>query len=153
MDICTTIPPVGEAELPNTWIKSSYSAFKENFERNSFEVTHKLARHPLLQLPQLLELADRSLKTRPSDLYFDMGDVVPGQKWKDTNREFSPLSALRQLEESNAWFIFRSAQKDPAYTASCSVRRSRRSSGWSATASKRRFLSRTSSFSRPRRNG
>ncbi|WP_321920393.1 transcriptional regulator [Paraburkholderia tropica] len=116
MDICTTIPPVGEAELPNTWISSSYSAFKENFERNSFEVTHKLARHPLLQLPQLLELADRSLKARPSDLYFDMGDVVPGQKWKDTNREFSPLSALRQLEESNAWFIFRSAQKDPAYT-------------------------------------
>src|SRR5262249_23928639 len=45
----------------------------------------------------------------------DMGDVAPGQKWKDTNRSFHPLTALRQLQDSDAWFIFRSTQRDPAY--------------------------------------
>lgn len=112
----TTVPPVLEAALPDKWIDADASVFRENFERKSFDVSHHLASHPLLQLPQLMELAERTLKTRPADLYYDMGDVAPGQKWKDTNRAFSPLNALEQLEDSNAWFIFRGPQQDPAYT-------------------------------------
>ena len=112
----STVPPVLETTLPDQWIDSDSSLFRENFERKSFEVAHHLASHPLFQLPQLMGLAERSLKTRPLDLYYDMGDVAPGQKWRDTNRAFSPLNALTQLEESDAWFIFRSAQRDPLYT-------------------------------------
>ena len=111
----STVPPVLEATLPDKWIDADSSAFRENFERKSFEVSHHLASHPLFQLPQLMDLAERTLKTRPSDLYYDMGDVAPGQKWRDTNHAFSPLNALKQLEDSDAWFIFRSAQRDPAY--------------------------------------
>src|ERR1700761_1037653 len=110
------VPPVLEATLPDKWIDSDSSLFRENFERKSFEVAHHLAGHPLFQLPQLMGLAERTLKTRPFDLYYDMGNVAPGQKWRDTNRAFSPLNALTQLEESDAWFIFRSAQRDPLYT-------------------------------------
>jgi hypothetical protein len=112
----STVPPVLEATLPDKWIDSDSSLFRENFERKSFEVAHHLAGHPLFQLPQLMGLAERTLKTRPFDLYYDMGNVAPGQKWRDTNRAFSPLNALTQLEESDAWFIFRSAQRDPLYT-------------------------------------
>ncbi|MFD1559281.1 transcriptional regulator [Paraburkholderia silviterrae] len=111
----STVGPVLEATLPDKWIDADPSVFQENFERKSFEVSHHLVCHPLFQLPQLMDLADRTLRTRPSDLYYDMGDIAPGQKWKDTNRAFSPLNALRQLEDSNAWFIFRSTQRDPAY--------------------------------------
>jgi hypothetical protein len=111
-----TVPPVLEARLPDPWIEADPAVFRKNFDRTSFEVSHHLASHPLFQIPRLMELAERTLKTRPSDLYYDMGDVAPGQKWKDTNRAFSPLKALQQLEDSDAWFIFRSTQRDPAYT-------------------------------------
>ncbi|MCP3709192.1 transcriptional regulator [Paraburkholderia sp. CNPSo 3274] len=111
----TTVPPVLGTTLPDKWIDADASVFRENFERKSFDVSHHLASHPLFQLPQLMELAERTLKTRPADLYYDMGDVAPGQKWNDTNRAFSPLNALQQLEDSNAWFIFRGPQQDPAY--------------------------------------
>jgi hypothetical protein len=109
--------PALEAALPDRWIEADASVFRERFDRTSFELTHHLASHPLFELPRLMELAERTLRACPSDLYYDMGDVAPGQKWKDTNRAFSPLKALRQLEDSSAWFIFRSAQRDPAYTA------------------------------------
>jgi hypothetical protein len=112
----STGTPALETTLPDKWIEANSSVFQENFDRMSFEISHHLAGHPLFQLPQLMELAERTLRTRPSDLYYDMGDIAPGQKWKDSKRTFSPLKALRQLEDSGAWFIFRSAQKDPAYT-------------------------------------
>lgn len=114
MDL-STVEAVIDATLPGKWIDADASVFRENFERRSFEVFHRLASHPLFQLPNLMDLAKRTLKTRPSDLYHDMGSVAPGQKWKDVNRAFSPLNALRQLEDSDAWFIFRSTQRDPAY--------------------------------------
>ncbi|SDI29080.1 hypothetical protein SAMN04487926_114207 [Paraburkholderia steynii] len=115
MDMSTDFS-VPEATLPDKWIDADPSVFRERFERKSFDVCHHLASHPRFQLPQLMELTERTLRTRPSDLYYDMGDVAPGQKWKDTNHAFSPLDALGQLEDSNAWFILRDAQKDPAYT-------------------------------------
>jgi hypothetical protein len=111
----STVSPVLEATLPGKWIDADSSVFRENFERKSFEVSHHLASHPLFELPNLMELAERTVRTRPSDLYYDMGDIAPGQKWKDTNRTFSPLNALRQLADSDAWFIFRSTQRDPAF--------------------------------------
>jgi hypothetical protein len=114
MEMSTAFPAV-EATLPEKWIDADSSVFRENFERKSFEVSHHLASHPVFQLPHLMALAERTVKTRPSDLYYDMGDIAPGQKWKDTNRTFSPLDALRQLEDSDAWFIFRSTQRDPAF--------------------------------------
>jgi hypothetical protein len=115
MDILTD-SPVPEVTLPDKWIDADSSVFRERFDRKSFEVSHYLASHPRFQLPQLMDLAERTLRTRPSDLYYDMGDVAPGQKWRDTNRAFSPLNALRQLEDSNAWLVLRDAQRDPAYT-------------------------------------
>ncbi|MEI5996900.1 cupin-like domain-containing protein [Paraburkholderia bengalensis] len=107
---------VPDATVPDKWIDADASVFRACFERKSFEVAHHLASHPRFQLHQLMDLTERTMKTRPSDLYYDMGDVVPGQKWKDTNHAFSPMDALRQLDDSNAWFILRDAQKDPAYT-------------------------------------
>ena len=115
MDISTD-SAVPEVTLPDKWIDADSSVFRERFDRKSFEVSHRLASHPRFEVPQLIDLAERTLRTRPSDLYYDMGDVAPGQKWRDTNRAFSPLNALRQLEDSNAWFILRDAQRDPAYT-------------------------------------
>jgi hypothetical protein len=111
----STVPPVLDTALPEKWIDADPSEFREKFEQKCFEVSHHLTQHPLFQLPELMGLAERTLKTRPLDIYYDMGDVAPGQKWKDSNHAFSPLDALQQLEDADAWFIFKSSQRDPAY--------------------------------------
>ncbi|TCG02670.1 transcriptional regulator, partial [Paraburkholderia steynii] len=68
MDMSTDFP-VPEATLPDKWIDADPSVFRERFERKSFDVCHHLASHPRFQLPQLMELTERTLRTRPSDLY------------------------------------------------------------------------------------
>ena len=105
-------PRVDEAR----WIVTDPEKAKANFNRRSFEVSHRLSSHPLLQLPKLLELAERTVRTRPEDLYFDMGKVRTGQRWDEIpEAEFSAVEAMRQLETSDAWFLFRHAQLDPDY--------------------------------------
>jgi hypothetical protein len=36
---------------------------------------HELASHPLFQLPALMELAERTRKQRPGDIYYNNGEV------------------------------------------------------------------------------
>src|SRR5260370_17917998 len=89
------------------WIIADPKAAEEKFNRRSFEVSHRLASHPLFQLPKLLELAERTAKSRPDDLYFDMGEIRPGQRWDQIpEARFSAVEAMQQLESSDAWFIF-----------------------------------------------
>src|SRR5262245_52555857 len=98
----------------NGWITADNAELQEKFNQKSFEVSHVLADHPLFRLSSLMELAERTLKSRPNDLYYDMGEIQPGQRWDAVpERSFSAVEALRQLENSNAWFIFKSAQRDP----------------------------------------
>ncbi len=98
------------------WIITDLKAAREKFDRHSFEVSHRLASHPLFQLPKLLELAERTAKSRPDDLYFDMGEIRPGQRWDQIpEARFSAVEAMQQLESSDAWFIFRHTQRDPEY--------------------------------------
>ncbi len=98
------------------WISTDPEAARSKFNWQSFEVSHHLSSHPLFQLPKLLELAERTAKSRPEDLYFDMGEVRPGQRWDQIpEARFSAVEAMQQLESSDAWFIFRHTQRDPEY--------------------------------------
>jgi hypothetical protein len=98
------------------WIVVDPARFREKFNRQSFEVFHSLATHPLFQLPRLLELAERTIKSRPSDIYYDAGEIRVDQRWEDCPKEdFSAKEALLRIENCGAWIIFRSAQRDPEY--------------------------------------
>src|SRR5258708_7097905 len=98
------------------WIITDPNEAREKFNQHSFEVGHCLSSHPLFQLPKLLELAERTARSRPGDLYFDMGEVRPGQRWDEIpEARFSAVEAMQQLESSDAWFIFRHTQRDPEY--------------------------------------
>jgi hypothetical protein len=98
------------------WIEADPVQFEEKFNRKSFEVKHYLATHPLFQLPKLLELAERTLKTRPKEIYYDAGDIRVDQRWDAVpHRPFSVIEAMERIETCGAWFIFRSAQNDPEY--------------------------------------
>jgi hypothetical protein len=75
-----------------------------------------LATHPLFQIPKLLELAERTLKNRPKEIYYDAGEIKVDQRWDAVpDRPFSPVEAMERIETCGAWFIFRSAQNDPEY--------------------------------------
>src|SRR6266478_8792439 len=98
------------------WIVTDPDEAREKFNHFSFEVSHRLSSHPLFQLPKLLELAERTVKSRPDDLYFDMGKVRTGQRWDQIpEAKFSAVEAMQQLESSDAWFIFRHTQRDREY--------------------------------------
>ncbi len=99
-----------------SWIEADPVEVREKFNVHSFELKHRLATHPLFQLPKLMELAERTQKTRPGDLYYDMGDIGVGQRWDAVpDKNFSADEALQKIEESGAWFIFRATQRDPEY--------------------------------------
>ena len=98
------------------WISTDPNVAGKKFNRQSFEVSHRLSSHPLFQLPKLLELAERTVRSRPDDLYFDMGQVRTGQRWDQIpEAKFSAVEAMQQLESSDAWFLFRHTQRDPEY--------------------------------------
>jgi hypothetical protein len=107
---------MNRAEASDRWIGIDAGEFQKKFNQKSFELTHQLATHPLFQLPALMQLAKRTLQSRPSDLYYDAGEVRVEQRWDSMpERPFSPTEAMERIENAGAWFIFRSAQRDPEY--------------------------------------
>jgi len=128
------------------WIITDPNVASEKFNRQSFEISHRLSSHPLFQLSKLLELAERTAKSRPEDLYFDMGKVRTGQRWDQIpEAKFSAIEALQQLESSDAWFIFRHTQHDPS-TKSYLTAVSRKSRRSRVMASTRKLDRKTSSY-------
>ena len=64
----------------------------------------------------MLELAERTLRERPKEIYYDAGDVKVDQRWDAIPKKpFSAVEAMERIETCGAWFIFRSAQNDPEY--------------------------------------
>lgn len=104
------------ADTSQLWIVADPADFRAQFNRRSFELSHHLASNPLFGLPSLMELAKRTLKTRPQDLYYDAGNIRVDQRWDAVpERTFSAVEAMQRIENCGAWFIFRSAQRDPEY--------------------------------------
>jgi len=111
-----TTAPKADCIVSERWIEADPAQFREKFNRKSFELKHYLATHPLFQLPKLLELAERTLKRRPKEIYYDAGDIKIDQRWDAVpERPFSVVEAMERIETCGAWFIFRSAQNDPEY--------------------------------------
>ena len=104
------------AETAGRWIIADSGQFRQKFNRESFEISHHLSTHPLFQLPDLMKLADRTLKDRPHDLHYDVGNVRVDQRWDEIDKSpFSPQEALQRVENCGAWFVFSSAQRDLEY--------------------------------------
>jgi len=105
-----------KSEATARWIKIDADEFRQKFDRQSFEIQHELADHPLFKLPALVELAERTRKQRPDDIYYNNGEIDVSQKWiHNPDHPFSPAETIHRIEECSAWFIFRAAQRDPEY--------------------------------------
>jgi hypothetical protein len=101
------------------FLSEEEAIFRDNFNRNSFSFGHKLAGHPLFQMPRLIELA-KQIETipsrRPDEVYFDSGDIKINQRWSDTSRNgMSVTEALERIQTSGAWMLIRRSELVPEY--------------------------------------
>jgi hypothetical protein len=99
--------------------------FTAHFDRHPFKIAHDLVKHPLLQLPRLVELA-QSLGS--PILYFrgdhsinqvseDMGAKRTFVDRKLARPELSAVETIAQIESCNAWMQLRDVGQDPEYAA------------------------------------
>jgi hypothetical protein len=99
-------------------LRVSATEFTEKFNKFNFLVEHRLANEPAFALPRLIELARTTANTRPSDLYYDVGQVGIGQRWETATPGRLPVDeTIRRLETEDAWIILWRAELDPAYGA------------------------------------
>jgi len=108
--------PAPDFSLENCWIDTNQGRIGEDFDSRPFEFAHSLTGHPLLQIPSLMELAARTVKSRPGMLYYDMGEIRVDQRWDEVpERPFSALESMEQIQDCGAWFLFKKVQQDPEY--------------------------------------
>src|SRR3984957_11966125 len=100
--------------------------FTAYFDRHPFKISHDLVKHPLLQLPRLVELA-RSLDS--PILYFkgdhainqvDADDGSGKRTFADRKLSRPALSAtetIAQIESCRAWMQLRDVGSDPEYAS------------------------------------
>ncbi len=111
LNASTTMPV-----LESSWIRAEEGQLARDFDLRHFEFEHSLAEHPLLQIPELMELAERTVSVRPNGIYYDLGVDRIDQRWDQVPaRKFSILESMDRLETCGAWFLFKRVQEDPEY--------------------------------------
>jgi hypothetical protein len=103
--------------LEECWITTDPAQLSSGFDREHFEITHSLTEHPLLQIPELMELADRTKRDRPAGIYYDAGtDIRVDQRWDQMPaKQFSVVETMQRIETCGAWLLFKDVQQDPKY--------------------------------------
>jgi hypothetical protein len=90
--------------------------FREQFNRCSFELTHRLSEHRLFQIPRLVELSKTLAHT--GSVYYDAGEVRVDQRWDQSpTGTLSVDETIRRIQDAGAWIILRRAEQDPEYGA------------------------------------
>jgi hypothetical protein len=91
----------------------SGASFDTDFPLKPFAIRHRLAGHPLFELPRIIEL----VRTLPRDqLEFNSGKVEIGQ---DPDKmplfEMEPEEIVRRIETASAWMVLKRVETDPDY--------------------------------------
>ena len=86
--------------------------FPLHYNRSTFMFRHGLSGHPLLQLPSLIDLADRLEKY--DGCYWSNGPVDVTDRWeKGADRRQSLRKTLENIEVNNSLVILKYAVHDP----------------------------------------
>ena len=102
----------------NHLLEGDVHAFREQFNRTPFLLSHTLASNPLFQLNRLLELTKTTLRDRPTDVVYNAGDVKVEHRFRDAPpKVFSVEEALQRIETAGAWIVLKRADQDPEYRA------------------------------------
>ena len=89
--------------------------FRDNIGRRPFTIAHRLSAHPLLALPNLIELSRR---LPPENVRYNRGDVEPSQRiYTAAKNGLSIEETIRQIEDCGSWLVLRFVEQDPEYRA------------------------------------
>ena len=103
----------GEGTQPASPVHIDGEVFSRNFERRPFLVGHALVRHPLFDLPRLVELASR---LPVAQVEYNLGDVPVGLDPKMTPLNgLSAAGTIRRIEECNSWLVLKNVERDAEY--------------------------------------
>lgn len=89
--------------------------FAANFNKRHFEIQHRLAGHPLFEIPRLLQLAREMAADRPADIYYDAGVTNIGSRWGTSPGEFPVDQTIERLETAGAWIDLKAAERSAPY--------------------------------------
>src|SRR5262245_33573324 len=86
---------------------------RASFGRVPFALSHRLAGHPLLELPRLAKLAQ---ELPQAQVEYNPGDVPVSLDPKRTPRNgLSPEETVRRIEECKSWLVLKNPGIFPEY--------------------------------------
>lgn len=98
----------------STLLDVSPEVFQASFDRTPFTFGHRLAAHPLLTLPRLVELSAvlpaSSIEYNAGSLPISMDTAAPGNG-------LSIDETIRGIESHNSWMVLQNVEQDTAYRA------------------------------------
>jgi Cupin-like domain len=113
----TTESRVAEALSRPTreWLELDADQFRAGFNRQPFMIGHHLAGHPLFELPQLLELAQRL----PADcIAYNAGNVAVAEGlYRAPRTGLSVEETIRRIEACQSWMVLKHVELDAEYRA------------------------------------
>jgi len=91
--------------------------FRDNYNRQPFELSHNLSPHPLFQRSRLAGLVKTIAEHHSDRLYCNVGRLGIGRGWDytTTDRSFSAQEAFEEIETAEAWIILKGVQVVPEY--------------------------------------
>jgi hypothetical protein len=97
------------------WLELDEERFRHNFSRRGFMIEHRLAQHPLFELPRLIELS-RHLPEQ--DVSYHSGDVpLTTVLHQGPRNGLSVEETIRRIEECRSWMVLKHVEQDPEYAA------------------------------------
>jgi len=89
-------------------------AFLRNYNRANFMFTHRLAGHPLFELPSLVELSRRM--PDHNDTYWSNGKVAVSNSWEaGTSGRYSLQDTITNIEHNDSIVILKHTEQDPVF--------------------------------------
>ena len=116
------ILPINESRLAErasppraTRLEIDADEFRAAFNRRPFLIGHRLAGHPLFELPRLIELAARL----PEDcVAYNAGDVAVAEGiYRGPRTGLSVAETIRRIEDCRSWMVLKRVEADGEYKA------------------------------------
>jgi hypothetical protein len=114
--VASRVEPSGKASSPGKryLFEEETPEYRKNFNRHSFAFRHKLAGHPLFEMPRLVQLAQQCKKhpnARPDEVYYDAGDIRIDQRWDQADHpDLDAGEVIERIHTSGAWMMIRRAE-------------------------------------------
>ena len=89
--------------------------FLDSFDHTPFEFRHRLAQHPLFQLPALLDAAERLHRKNDQKSHFESGEPDRNGWFGSRPAGKTLVDALAEIHSGKNWVILKRIHEDPAY--------------------------------------